>query len=367
MQYSFTSSTYRYLYRDIAADSVVYKKWYDITLPDALDSISRSEKWKLVSNDFSLIQFPDTKNAAQFFLAGITLQNIKGELKTGDIINHNIMLHGEYRNRTRNKLWDVLLKGEFYLKGFNSGDYSAYASLERYLNKKLGYVNLFFRNVNRSPSFVFDNRSSFNLGNSNDFKKENIISFGATATNPLFTLGFNNHLLANYHYFSDYYHTKEYSKPINILQVSASKKIRISKKWFWYADATLQQTDAAAPIRVPLLFTRSRIVFEGKFFKNLNLNSGIEIRYYTPYKANNYSPVTQQFVSQDSITIRNLPDISLFVHFRIRGFTGFIRGENLNTASLQNGFGFINNNFAAPHYPTPGFLIRFGIQWWFVN
>jgi hypothetical protein len=67
------------------------------------------------------------------------------------------------------------------------------------------------------------------------------------------------------------------------------------------------------------------------------------------------------------MTIKNLPDVSAYLHFRIKGFAGFLRAENLNTASFKNGFGFINNNFAAPHYPMQGFTIRFGIRWWFVN
>ena len=128
-----------------------------------------------------------------------------------------------------------------------------------------------------------------------------------------------------------------------------------------------QQTDGAAPIKIPLLFTRSRLAYEGKFFKNLTLSTGLEARYYSPYKANNYSPLVSQFIPQDTAIISNLPDIAAFVHFRIRGFSGYIRAENLNTVSFKNGFGFINNNFAAPLYPTQGFMLRFGINWWFVN
>lgn len=367
VQYTFTSSTYQYRYRDVIPDSAIYKNWYGLLLDNARDTFFRSEKWNILSNDLSLIQFPDTKNTSQFILAGATFQNIKGTLYTGEIENYNIILHGEYRNRTRNKKWDVLLKGEFFLNGFNSGDYSATASLGRYLNKKFGDISLFFNNVNRTPSFIFDNRSSFNLGNNNNFNKENITTFGATATNPFFTLGFKNYLIANYTYFSDYYHTAQYSKAINLVQVFASKKIKVSKRWNYYIDATLQQTDAASPIKVPLLFTRSRLAFEGRFYKNLNLSTGLEVRYFTPYKAYNYSPVMGQFSPQDKTTLSNLPDIHAFVHFRIKGFTGYIRAENLNTVSFKNGFAFVNNNFSALHYPTQGFILRFGIQWWFVN
>lgn len=367
IQHSFNYSTYIYTYNDVNADSTVYQNWYDTTLKKAADTFSLREKWTVLSNDLSLLQFPDTKNSSQFILLGATLRNIKREFGSGTSNFHNVMLHGEYRNRTRNKLWDVLLKGEFYLNGLNAGDYNAYGTLSRYLNKRFGNISLFFQNVNRTPSFIFDNRSAFNLGNTNNYNKENITSFGATATNPFISIGFKDHLITNYSYFYNYYKTAQYSKVINLIQVFASKKIKISKRWNWYVEAVLQQTDGGAPIKVPFLFTRNRLAYEGRFYKNLNISAGLEARYYTAYKANNYSPVMGQFVTQDTSTIRNLPDIAAFVHFRIKGFTLYFRGENLNTVSFANGFGFINNNFAAPHYPTQGFMIRFGVQWWFVN
>lgn len=367
VQHSFTYSTYNYQYKDEKADSVIYKNWYDTTLKQAIDSFYAKEKWTVIGNDFSLLQFPDTKNSGQFLLLGAKLENIKGELKNRTSNYHNLILHGEYRNKTRNKRWDILAKGEFYASGINAGDYNAYISIARHLNKRLGDIRLFFNNVNRSPSFIYDNASSFNFNNASISKKENIISFGAEANNSFINLGFKNHIITNLAYFYDYYHTTQSSKVINLLQVSASKKINLTRRWKWYLNATVQLVDGSSPIKVPLVFTRSRIAYEGVFYKNLNLSTGLEIRYYTPFEAYNYSPVVGQFTPQDSVTVKNLPDISAFFHFRIKSFTLFIRGENLNTVSFANGFGFTNNNFAALHYPTQGFMFRFGIRWGFVN
>ena len=366
-QHSFTYSTYNYLYRDDQADSAIYKKWYDTVPKVGKDSFLVHEKWSVMSNDITLLQFPDTKNSGQFISAGVKFENIKGELKGGTKNYYNFIIHGEYRNKTRNKLWDVLAKGEFYVNGLNSGDYSIYATIARHLSNKLGDIRLFFKNVNRSPSFIFDNLSNFNFKNPGLTKKENIISFGADAKNSFITLGFKNHLITNLSYFTDYYHTAQNSKLINLLQVYASKKIKLAKRWNLYADITFQQTDGSAPIKVPMLFTRNRLAYEGVFFQNLNLSTGLEVRYFTPFEAYNYSPVMGQFMPQDTFQLKNLPDISAFFHFRIKSFTAFIRAENLNTVSFTNGFGFTNNNFAAPHYPTQGFMLRFGIQWGFVN
>ena len=366
-QHSFTYSTYNYTFRDNLADSAIYKNWYDTIVKKGKDSFLVQEKWSVMSNDFTLLQFPDTKNSGQFISAGVKFENIKGELKTGTKNFYNFIIHGEYRNKTRNKLWDVLAKGEFYVNGLNAGDYSAYATIARHISNKLGDLRLFFKNVNRSPSFIFDNASGFNFRNPGLTKKENIISFGADAKNSFINLGFKNHLITNLSYFTDYYHTAQSSKVINLLQVYASKKIKLTRRWNLYADITFQQTDGGAPVKVPLLFTRNRLAYEGVFYKNLNLSTGIEVRYFTPFEAYNYSPVMGQFTPQDTFKLKNLPDISAFFHFRIKSFTAFIRAENLNTISFSNGFGFTNNNFAAPHYPTQGFILRFGIQWGFVN
>ena len=372
-QYSFTYHNYSYQYVDNFVDSGTYQNWYDTTIaispksPSGFDSILIMDKWKIITNDFSILQFPDTKNASQYLLAGARLENIRGTFSSGSKIYYNIVLHGEYRNKTRNRLWDILANGEFYLTGLNAGDYSATASLARFFNKKWGNVSLYFSNVNRSPSFIYNPLSSFNLGNAGDFNKENITTLKASADNPFISLSAANYLITNYIYYTNYYQTAQYSKLINLLQLSGSKRIRLSKKWNWYFEATLQQTDAAAPIKVPFFFTRNRFAYEGLFFKNLNLSTGLELRYYSPYKQYNYSPVMGNFFPQDSVNIHNRPDISAFIHFRIRSFTSYIRVDNLNTLSFADGFGFTHYNFAAPHYIYPGFTFRFGIQWAFVN
>lgn len=367
LQYSFQTSVNRIAFGDVLADSSLYHQWYGLQLSKQTDTFQIQEKWNTILQDFSLVQFPDTKNQAQFFSAGISLQNIHGYLASDTVSFYNLSLHGAYRNQTRNKKWDLSLNGSFYLKGVNGGDYQVHAGLSRKVSNRFGYLGVFFHNINRTPSFVFDNRSSFNFGNSNQWNKENITSFGIQLEGPLVKLGLTNNLIFNQVFFKNYYQPEQYSTAINLIQLRAETRIPLFRKWAWYTQGVLQQVDQAAPIRVPLLFTRNRLAFEGRVFKNLQLSTGVEVRYYTPYKANAYSPVLGQFVQQDTITIKNKPDIALFAHFRIKGFAGFLRAENLNTAYFNNGFGFVDNNFAAPHYPTQGLMIRFGIQWWFVN
>jgi Putative porin len=367
VQHSFTYSSFDYMYRDDQADSTIYRNWYDTIVKKGVDSFYVREKWFVLSNDITLLQFPDTKNSGQFISAGVRFENIKGRIRTGTKSFYNFIIHGEYRNKTRNKLWDVLAKAELYVNGLNSGDYLLQASIARRISDRFGDIRIFFKNVNRSPSFIYDNASNFNFKNPGLTKKENIISFGAEANNKFINLGFRNHIITNLAYFTGYYQTTQSSKVINLLQVYASRKTKITKRWNLYTDVVVQQTDGSAPVKVPLFFTRNRLAYEGNFFKNLYLSTGLEMRYFTPFEAYNYSPLMGQFTVQDTFRLKNLPDIAAFFHFRIKSFTAFIRAENLNAVSFKNGFSFTNNNFAAPHYPMQGLMIRFGIRWGFVN
>lgn len=374
--------------RNAALDSTIFQNWYDTTLiiNNAVLNFMLHDKWKFVSNDFSIKQFPETKNPAQFIEAGIRLENFSGlflQSKTFPQLIilpaqrikysflkknfYNVVLHGEYRNKTRNKKWDALLKGDFYATGYNAGDYSAYATLTRFLNPKLGNVQVSFQNVNRSPSYIFNGNSSFNLGGNSLNRKENITVISAMAFNPKFTIMARNISITNYTYFKNYYQTDQFSGLVNITQVTASTKNKVVGHLNLYSDFIVQQSAGNNPIRVPLFFTRQRLAFEGNFYKNLFLSTGLDVKYNTPYKANNYSPVMGHFFPQDSVTISNLPQVDVYFDFRIKSFTGVVKIENLNTIDFANGFNFTNNSFVAPYYPTPGLMFRFGVQWNFVN
>ncbi len=381
-EHTISYSTYRYEYFDFphstelgfyTPDSAYYADNYDILINRG-DSVYLRDSWKNLQNDFSIYQFPDAKNLQQFVRLGANLQTLKGQFASGKNSFYNLVLHGEYRNKTRDQKWDAELFGNLYTAGFNSGDYNAHVSLKRFVGKKeQGYAEIGFENVNRSPSFLFDPRSSFYLDTLIGFKKENSSHIFASIYQPHLKLKLSGdyYLISNYTYITDYNQMGQYEPLFNFLQVSAQKVFRLGRHFNWYADLYLQQKTGGVPLHVPLIFTRNRFAFEGNFFKNLNLFTGIEIKYNTPYKPDSYSPVIGQFFYQDSATFYNLPEVSAFLQFRIKGFKAFLRAENLNAAEIASrgggGFGFTNNNIAAPGYPYPGLQIRLGVWWSFVN
>lgn len=376
-EHSFRFATYNYSYKDLPSvasenvpDSVYYDSLYGIKVsPTKNDSVFLQDRWREVSNDFSIYQFPDSKNLQQFIKLGAELQLLKGYFAKGDKSYYNIIGHGEYRNRTKNQKWDINAFGRLHFVGLNSGDYHAFISLQRQLSQQLGTLQIGAENINRSPSFIFNQESSFYLDKPKDFSKENTLHFFATYSLPKLAaqLRGDYYIVSNYLYLNGYRSLQQENGLFNVLRVSGLKTFRLSRRWFVYSEVYVQQKAGGAEVNFPLLFTRNRLSYEGRLFRNLNLSAGLEMRYNTPYKADNYSPILGQFFYQDSVTISNRPDVHLFLHMRVRTFKAFIRLENLNTAEFSNGFSFNRNNLAAIGYPTPGMTLRFGIYWVFVN
>jgi len=365
-------STYHQHFVDEFPDTGYYIK--NLNFISTPDTVNLSDLWHNLTNDFSLYSFPDSKNSQQFLKAGITIQTMSGTYDAGNLSIYDLFIHGEYRNKTRNKKWDVEAYGNFYINGYNAGDYNAYISLKRQISKNLGYLQVGFENVNRTLSIAWSKQSSFGFGVPNNaFNKENVVHLFGSIEQPKInlTLSGNYYLLTNYPYFTNYYIASQASSPFNVLIISADKKFALTRHLILRTLAVLQKEAGNSPVNIPLFVTHGQIGYEGKLGqKNLLVAFGLEFRYFTPYTADGYSPVVGQFFTQTQTTIaEKLPDITAYVNFRIRSFVAYFRTENLNTAQFtpQYGFGFTNNNFIAPSYPSAGLKIRLGIYWSFVN
>jgi hypothetical protein len=379
-EHTISYSTYKYVFNDAPylgntglylPDSAYYQDNYRYTIQPG-DSIYFRDRWKELLNDFSIYQFPDAKNQQQFIKLGAAIQNLSGEFTSGKKNFYNVFGHAEYRNKSRNQKWDIEANGKLYFTGLNAGDYHAYASLQGLIGKKIGYLQLGFENGNRTPSFIFDSRSSFEpiTRNGQDFKKENTTHLFASFQQPKSRLQLtaDYYLLTNYTYIDSFSKLQQAGALFNVLQIGLHKTIHLGKRWNWHTDIYFQQVVGDAPVNVPVIFTRNRIAYEGNLgFKNLDIAFGAEVKYHSPYKADGYSPALGRFFYQSDTSLNNLPDIHAYMQFRIKGIKIYLRAENLNTARNLEGFGFTNNSMMVPGYAYPGLLIRFGIFWSFVN
>ncbi len=252
----------------------------------------------------------------------------------------------------------------------NAGDYNAHISLKRLISRKIGYLELGFANVNRTPSFVFDSTSSFYLDEYHNFNKENYTEiFGSFDLPKIQAKIYGRYLLiSNYTYFKEFMRADQFGRLFNMLQITAEKQFKIGGKWNWRTWVVIQQLTGSPPLNLPFFLTRNQVGYDGNLgFKNLLTSFGLEIRYFSPYKADGYSPLTGQFFNQENQTIKmKMPDIAAYLHFRIKTFTAYLNFENLNTLDPSTGQ-FTKNNIVSPNYPYPGLQMRIGVYWTFIN
>jgi hypothetical protein len=372
LQHLLNIKTSSYWFNDFYADSANYATFYNYNIrknaTGYYDTISFKDAWTNIENEFSIISFPDKKNASQFLKASATFQYLKGSFNdTVSKKDYNIFIGGEYRNRTKNKVWDIEANAQLYLNGMNAGDYAAFISLQKILSKKAGSLEIGFQNVNKSPAFIYNSASAFRIINRQSFAKENTTKLWANYQNKKIDLTLTGEyfLMSNYIYFDSVFSAKQESNIFNVLHIGIEKKFKLSRHWNWYSEIHFQQTTANAPVNIPQIITKQKIAFEGNFYTNLYLSTGIEIRYHTNYKPSGYSPFNGQFFYQNSYITNNRPDINLFFNFKIKTFKAFVRAENLNTLIPPSGYK--QYNYSSEQYPMQTLWMRLGIWWNFVN
>ena len=359
----------QFLFEDRAPNELNYLQYFNYTIPSGTN-VKFADSWNLVTNDFSLISYPQKNNSNQFLQVGSGYTHLATTLSNlQKWTDYDLYGFGVYKNKTRNQLWDLIASGKLYLNGYHAGDYDAQFYLSRILSSKGTYLKLGFQNSNRTPSTNYLGLTQFPINALKGIQKENTIDMLAETGNAAkaFRVSFNYQLINNYNYFASGYQAAVYSSPISYISAVLNNKIKLSKHWNWYNETTVQIVDKSAPINIPLILSRQRLAFEGNFYKNLNLSTGLEMIYHTEFKADDYMPLTGQFFVQNTYMLGNRPTANAFLHFMIKRFKGYIRLENLNTLiptsnSLGNTY-----NFTAKNYPGTGTWFRVGIWWNFIN
>jgi hypothetical protein len=133
--------------------------------------------------------------------------------------------------------------------------------------------------------------------------------------------------------------------------------------WSWQNQGLLQRvtsSDDYLAIRVPDLVFRSTVFYNYSIIKGvLQGQVGLDIHYFSAFKATSYNPALNRFHLQDSVEIGNFPYVHAFATAQLKSFQFFIRLEN-----LTEGLGPYNY-FAAPGIPLPDRFVRLGFNWRF--
>jgi hypothetical protein len=162
-----------------------------------------------------------------------------------------------------------------------------------------------------------------------------------------------------YTYFDNQSKPAQYTEGLAYLKAKAHKEVKWRK---WALDNTLmyQKTLQGSHIfHVPDFVTENTFYFSDDVFKRkpMYLQTGITVKYFTQYYADEYNPVISEFVLQNTTLIGNYPLIDYFINARVQRTRLFFKLENVG--SLWNPGKYLST----PTQPFRDFNIRFGLVW----
>lgn len=137
------------------------------------------------------------------------------------------------------------------------------------------------------------------------------------------------------------------------------------KRLRWQSEViyTAITGEAADVFRIPDLYARSRLFFDGPMFdENLYIQFGVEGRYKSSYNAEAYMPANQQFYLQDDFDVYAYPVLDAFVDLRINRTRVLFRYNHLNSEFMQE-----QGYFVTPYYTGLKGSLDLGISWYFFD
>ena len=129
--------------------------------------------------------------------------------------------------------------------------------------------------------------------------------------------------------------------------------------------AVVQYSTNDSVMPVPLLILQHRLYYHGTWFKALDAQIGVDVRYFTKYHAPVLCPATGMFATQQTTEIGNYPWMNIYANFYVRSIRlrFFAQYQHLNHLFMNGN----SNYLTMPGYPTNRSVFRAGVAWHFYN
>lgn len=260
--------------------------------------------------------------------------------------------------------------GDFYLKGRGELNLPVFGDTAQLV------VNAFAKHL--LPSYYFRHYHSTHAWWDRSLERENRTRIEGILnikhTNTILTVGAEN--IKNYTYFAntglaytDGTSTKfsnnvtpqQNSGDIQVLSANLQQNIKLSILHI-ELDATYQKTSKKEVLPLPTLSLFANMYIKFRIAQVMGCELGADLKYFTEYYAPDYSPLINQFMTQNQqnlVKIGNYPIISAYVNFDLKRTRFYVQYYHANQGD--------GRYFWAPGYPINPSCIRFGISWNFYD
>ncbi len=152
-------------------------------------------------------------------------------------------------------------------------------------------------------------------------------------------------------------------KPVQRLEVSLYH-LQTWGIFNWENELTYQTTSDKSLSPVPAFMAYSNLFLKFKIAKVLNTEIGSDVRFYTRFTPQVYSPIIGQYVLQDASKAEKVggyPVVNAYANMHLKRTRFYIMASHINASQRQK------RAFELPHYPMNGFTLHLGVSWNFIN
>jgi hypothetical protein len=219
-----------------------------------------------------------------------------------------------------------------------------------------GYSSIFANPTllqERFQSHIFFWRNNFSLRGYNHAYGKLNLRYKKLLLQP----GLDYYLLSNYVYFDTAAVARQLSGSFSVLRTGLGYRFEVGK-FLASGQAYYTVQSRRDALRTPPFFMNARFQYELLYAKVLYIQVGIDLHYKSPYYADAYMPVTQQFYIQNTKQVEGYVLADVFANLRINRTRLFVKLSHVNQGVFQPGY------FVAPDYLSMRRSFAFGVDWY---
>ena len=255
--------------------------------------------------------------------------------------------------------------GNVCLLGYKLGEFQVNGHIDG--GVKLGKDSLtmaakvFFRN--ETPDYYLQRYSSNHYVWNNDFSKQYRLHVGGEIAyptkwiKPRLKVSFEN--ITRPIYFDTIGTPQQMDGNIQVL--AADLQLNITTPWVNLDNSIVYQLSSSDKMPLPTITLYNNLYYHGTWVKVLDVQIGVDMRFFTKYYAPVLNPALGQFCIQNEQQVGNYPVLNVYANFYVRKLRLklFAQYQHLNASFMNKQY------FEMPSYPMAPDMFRAGIAWHF--
>ncbi len=271
-----------------------------------------------------------------------------------------------YKRLGRNFHYEV--NGDVCLVGYKLGqfDINGKVDFQFQLGKDLLTIDAHVRAHNDKPYYFYSNYWSNHYRWRNDFRSVmhfhvgGRVSYPTTWLKPSVDINFEN--ITNYIYFDATGNPVQHDGNVQVF--SADVRLDLTTPWVNLENNVIYQY-ASKEIPVPAIILYHNLYYHGTWFRALDAQIGVDLKYFTKYYAQILNPATGQFCTQYDKQVGNYPVMNVYAGFYVHliRLKFYVQYTHFNHLFMRKS----TDAYAMPYYPFNPDIFRLGIKWNFYN